>query len=167
MAGHHCRSLSVRECGHPPPTRTELTIEEPKKGDITVFNNQEVTFQVRVYGRIPGANDPDAVRLRFWYNPEDPESYEERPMTVAEDDRRRFDVTIPPKQVRNGFQYKVVAGKSETPTYTVTCKIIPEFIGFEVNYQFPEYLKRAPRRGTTQRPGAVRLDRDADCLYQP
>ena len=128
-----------------PPTRTELTLEEPKKGDITVFNNQEVSFQVRVHGRIPGANDADAVRLRLWYNPEDPEAYEERPMQVSDEDRRRFAVTIPAKQVRNGFQYKVLAGNSETPTYTVTCKIIPEFTGFEVTYQYPAYLKDEPQ----------------------
>src|SRR5262249_32695360 len=127
-----------------PPTRTELTLEEPKKGDITVFNNQDVSFQVRVRGRIPGPNDRDAVRLRLWYNPEDPEAYEERPMAASEDDRRVFTVTIPAKQVRNGFQYRVMAGNSATRDYTVTCKIIPEFTGFEVSYQYPAYLKRAP-----------------------
>src|SRR5215218_5029746 len=31
-----------------PPTRTELTLQAPKDGDITVFSNQEVAFQVRV-----------------------------------------------------------------------------------------------------------------------
>ena len=127
-----------------PPTRTELTLEEPKKGDITVFNNQDVSFQVRVHGRIPGPNDRDAVRLHLWYNPEDPEAYEERPMSASEDDRRVFNVTIPAKQVRNGFQYRVMAGNTATRDYTVTCKIIPEFNGFEVSYQYPAYLKRAP-----------------------
>src|SRR5262245_6039003 len=127
-----------------PPTRTELTLEEPKKGAITVFNNQDVSFQVRVHGRIPGPNDRDAVRLHLWYNPEDPEAYEERPMSASEDDRRVFSVTIPAKQVRNGFQYRVMAGNTATRDYTVTCKIIPEFNGFEVSYQYPAYLKRAP-----------------------
>jgi hypothetical protein len=127
-----------------PPTRTELTLEEPKKGDITVFNNQDVSFQVRVYGRIPSPNDSDAVRLRMWYNPDDPESYEERPMKASDDDRRQFGVVVPAKQVRMGFRYKVLAGNTQTDEYTVTCKIIPEFTGFEVTYEYPAYLKRAP-----------------------
>ena len=125
------------------PTRTELRLEEPKNGDITVFNNQDVNFQVRVLGRIPGQNDPDAVRLRLWYNADDADSYEDRPMRASEEDRQTFQLIVPAKQVRNGFQYKILAGKTETPAYTVTCKIIPEFTGFEVHYDYPAYLKRA------------------------
>lgn len=124
------------------PTRTELRLEEPKDGDITVFNNQDVNFQVHVTGRIPSPNDADAVRLRLWYNADDAEAYEDRPMHPAEDDRRQFLLTVPAKQVRNGFQYKVLAGKTETPAYTVTCKIIPEFTGFDVRYDCPTYVKR-------------------------
>src|SRR5262249_14168398 len=130
--------------GFLPPTRTELTLEEPRKGDITVFNNQDVPFQVRVHGRIPGPNDADAVRLRMWYNPDDPDTYEDRPMRVAEGERREFNLVVPAKQVRNGFRYKSLAGNTETREYTVTCKIIPEFTGFEVSYEYPAYLKRAP-----------------------
>jgi hypothetical protein len=127
-----------------PPTRTELTLVEPTKGDATVFSNQDVSFQVRVHGRIPDANDADAVRLRLWYNPEDPETYEDRPMQVAEGDRRQFSLTILAKQTRTGFQYKVLAGNTETAEYTVTVKIIPEFTGFDVAYAYPAYLKREP-----------------------
>ena len=125
-----------------PPTRSELTLEEPKSGDISVFNNQEVSFQIRVNGRIPGPNAPDTVRLRMWYNPDDPETYEERPMKLVEGERRKFELTIPPKQVRNGFQYRILAGDARTKDYTVTCKIVPEFSGFEVSYDYPLYLKR-------------------------
>lgn len=127
-----------------PPTRTELALEEPKNGDITVFNNQDVAFRVHVAGRIPGPNDADAVRLRMWYNPEDPETYEDRPFKQVEGERREFTLTVPAKQVRFGFRYKVLAGNTQTPEYTVTCKIIPEFNGFEVHYQYPDYLKREP-----------------------
>lgn len=127
-----------------PPTRTELTIEEPKNGDITVFNNQEVAFRVHVAGRIPSANAPDAVRLRMWYNPDDPETYEERPMSPIEGEKRKFGLIIPAKQVRFGFRYKILAGKTATAEHTVTCKIIPEFTGFGVTYDYPAYLNRAP-----------------------
>ena len=51
-----------------PAKRTELKIEEPAKGDTTVFNNQDVAFQVRVRGRIPNPTAPDALGLRLWYN---------------------------------------------------------------------------------------------------
>jgi len=126
-----------------PPTRTELSLEQPKTGDITVFNNQEVTFEVRVRGRVPSPNDADAVRLRMWYNPDDPDGYEDRPLQPVEGDRRRFTLTVPPRQVRNGFHYRILAGNTKTAEYTVTCKIIPEFTGFDVNYEFPAYLRRA------------------------
>ena len=131
-----------------PATRTELTIEDPKKGDTTVFNNQDVAFSVRVKGRVPSPNAADAVRLRMWYNPDDPESFEERLLKASEEDHRVFNLIVPAKQVRNGFHYKVLAGNTQTPEYTVTCKIVPEFTGFEVTYQYPAYLKRAPRRAT-------------------
>jgi hypothetical protein len=136
-----------------PPTRTELTIEEPKDGDITVFNNQDVAFRVHVAGRIPSPNDPDAVRMRMWYNPEDPETYEERRLMPIEGERRKFEVVIPAKQVRFGFRYKILAGNTQTDEYTVTCKIIPEFTGFEVSYTYPEYLKRQPE--TTNDPNLL------------
>jgi hypothetical protein len=126
-----------------PPTRTELSLEQPKTGDITVFNNQEVTFEVRVRGRVPSPNDADAVRLRMWYNPDDPDGYEDRPLQPIEGDRRRFTLTVPPRQVRNGFHYRILGGNTKTAEYTVTCKIIPEFTGFDVSYEFPAYLKRA------------------------
>jgi collagen type III alpha len=129
-----------------PPTRTELTLQEPKTGDITVFNNQDVSFQVKVHGRVPGPNDADAVRLRMWYNPDDPDTYEDRPLRQIEGDRRQFELTVPAKQVRNGFHYRVLAGKTQTPEYTVTCKIIPEFTGFDVSYEYPAYLKREPEQ---------------------
>jgi hypothetical protein len=139
--------------GFLPPTRTELTIEEPKNGDITVFNNQDVAFRVHVAGRVPGANDADAVRLRMWYNPDDPETYEDRPMKQVEGERRKFNLVVPAKQVRFGFRYKILAGNTQTPEYTVTCKIIPEFTGFEVNYEYPAYLKREPE--TTNDPNLL------------
>ena len=126
-----------------PPTRTELRLVEPKGGDVTVFNNQDVNFRVHVDGRVPAANDADAVRLRMWYNPDDPETYEERPMAAVEGERRDFALVVPAKQVRFGFHYKILAGNVQTPEYTVTCKIIPEFTGFEVKYEYPAYLKRA------------------------
>lgn len=129
-----------------PPTRTSLVLEEPVDGNTTIFNNQDVRFTVVVKGRIPSPNSPDGVRLRLWYNPEDPETYEERPLNVSETDKRTYSLTIPPRQVRMGFQYRILAGNASTPEYTVKCKIIPEFTGFDVAYEYPSYLKRAPEQ---------------------
>ena len=125
-----------------PPTRTSILLDEPANGNVTVFNNQDVRFQVRIRGRIPQPNTNESVRLRLWYNPEDPDTFEERPLNVAEADKRQFELTIPPRQVRMGFQYKIMAGNAETATHTVTCKIIPEFTGFDVSYEYPAYLRR-------------------------
>src|SRR5262249_61949708 len=117
-----------------PPTRTELSLEQPKNGDITVFNNQEVNFEVYVRGRIPSPTDPDAVRLRMWYNPDDPDSYQERPLRPSENDRRQFTLAVPPKQVRNGFRYRILAGNTQTPEYTVTCNIITALTVADLSY---------------------------------
>jgi hypothetical protein len=125
-----------------PDKRTEITLVKPKTGDVTVFNNQDVRIEARLRGRIPKPDASDAPRVRIWYNPDDPVTYEDRPLTVTEEDRRTFGVTIPAKQVRAGFLYQVLAGSGSTPQHKVTCKIIPEFTGFDVTYQFPKYLKR-------------------------
>lgn len=125
-----------------PDKRTEITLVKPKTGDVTVFNNQDVRIEARLRGRIPKPDASDAPRVRIWYNPDDPATYEDRPLTVTEEDRRTFGVTIPAKQVRAGFLYQVLAGSGSTPQHKVTCKIIPEFTGFDVTYQFPKYLKR-------------------------
>lgn len=129
-----------------PPTRTQITLVQPEQGDITVFNNQDVSFTVRLAGRVPGPNDADAVRLRLWYNPDDRDGYEDRAFTVTPENRREFTLTIPAKQVRTGFQYQVLAGNAQTPLHTVICKILPEFVGFDVSYEYPGYLKRAPEQ---------------------
>ncbi len=125
-----------------PNKRTDVTIVKPKNGDVTVFNNQDVRIEARLRGRIPKPDATDAPRVRIWYNPDDLATFEDRPMTVTEEDRRTMGLTIPAKQVRTGFLYQVLAGTGSSVQHKVTCKIIPEFTGFDVSYNFPKYLKR-------------------------
>ncbi|MEZ6142960.1 MAG: hypothetical protein R3B84_20540 [Zavarzinella sp.] len=125
-----------------PPTRTQIELKQPRDGNITVFNNQDVIFEVELRGRVPAATDKDAARVRIWYNPEDPGNYEERPLNQDKDNRRLFQLTVPANQVRSGFRYSILAGNDRTPDYQVISKILPEFKSFEAKYNFPSYLKR-------------------------
>src|SRR5947207_1527954 len=50
-------------------TRTRLTLVRPPAGDLTVPINTSVEIRVSVEGRVPSPEQPDALRLRFRYNP--------------------------------------------------------------------------------------------------
>jgi hypothetical protein len=127
-----------------PPTRTQITLLDPKGGDTIVFSGQDAHFQVRLDGRIPSPGEPEAARLRIWYNPADPDTFEDRPLEVAPQDRHAWGLTLPARQVRAGFLYQVLAGNAATKQYTVTYKIIPAFERYEVKYEYPDYLNRKP-----------------------
>ena len=139
-----------------PPTRTTLALVAPEKGNTEVTQGEELAIRVQLKGRIPEKTDPDAPKLRLWYNPDDPGSFEERPLEKVDNGdgkKNVFGVTIPAKQVRNGFRWKVVAGKVQTDEYEVKLRIIPQFTGWEVKYQYPEYLGR--KNETTNDPNIV------------
>jgi collagen type III alpha len=125
-----------------PPTRTSMELLRPKEGNDSVLQGVDFRIEVELKGRIPKKGDPDVARARIWYNPEDPDNYEERPLEIDETQKNVYGVTIPAKQVRNGFHYKLLAGNVQTPAYEVKLRIIPQFTGWEVQYQYPDYLKR-------------------------
>ena len=125
-----------------PPTRTTMVLLAPKEGDTTILQGEDFGVQVKLKGRIPDKSQPDAARLRLWYNPEDPTSYEERLLEPDENDKNLFSLIIPASQVRNGFHFKILAGNAQTSDYQVKVRIIPQFTGWKVSYKFPDYLKR-------------------------
>ena len=129
-----------------PPTRTSMMLTEPKEGDITINQGEDFRVEVELKGRIPKKTDSDVARVRMWYNPDDPNSYEERPLEPIEGRKNSFGLTVPAKQLRNGFRYKLLAAKAQTRDFEVKVRIIPQFTGWEVSYAYPEYLKREPEK---------------------
>lgn len=133
-----------------PPTRTTLKLIVPKEGNTTVVQGEDVRFEVEIKGRIPAKGEPDAPRVRIWYNPDDPTTYEERPLEPVEGQRSMFALTVPARQVRNGFHYKVLAGNAQTVDFEVKLHIVPQFTGWIIEYEYPEYLGREPRKDSDQ-----------------
>ena len=127
-----------------PPLWTRIELLKPQEGNITVFSGQDVAFVVKLDGRIPKAPAVDAPRIRIRYNPEDPESYEDRFLEPDQEEKKQFAITIPSKHVRQGFYYQILAGNAATPEYQLICKILPLFESFDVQYQFPEYVNQKP-----------------------
>ena len=97
-----------------PPLWTRIELLKPQEGNITVFSGQDVAFVVKLDGRIPKAPAVDAPRIRIRYNPEDPESYEDRFLEPDQEEKKQFAITIPSKHVRQGFYYQILAGNAAT-----------------------------------------------------
>ncbi len=129
-----------------PPTRTALVLLTPKQGDTTILQGEDFRLEVELKGRIPAKTDPDAARVRLWYNPEDPTTYEERPLELVEGQKKVLGLTVPAKQVRNGFHYIVLAGNARSAEFEVKVHIIPQFTGWTVEYEFPKYMNRPPEK---------------------
>jgi hypothetical protein len=128
-----------------PATRTTMKLLSPSEGNLTVVPGENVTFKVELNGRIPEKDQPDAARVRIWYNPEDPGNFEERLLEPVEGERNNYGYVLPAKQVRNGFWYQIFAGNVKTEPFEVKLRIIPQFTGiWEIEYTCPDYLKRAP-----------------------
>ena len=132
-----------------PATRTTMVLLSPKDGEevgnVTVVQGQDVVFKVELSGRVPEKGQPDAARVRLWYNAEDPGNFEERVLEPVEGERGIFGHTLPAKQVRNGFFYQVFAGNVKSPVYEVKLRIVPQFTGnWEVEYIYPSYLGKEP-----------------------
>src|SRR5205823_5721825 len=99
----------------PIATRTEITLLNPLGGDATVQVRQDLTFRVRLEGRVPKVNQPDAPKLHLRYHPSDP--YLVRPLEPdADGDWSRL---VPADEIQGGFWYKITAGDAETPVYQV------------------------------------------------
>jgi hypothetical protein len=118
-------------------TRTQLTLLQPERGDLTVPVGRAVSFAVRVNGRTPAPDQPDAIKLLYRYHASDP--YEEQRLERG-DGPGEWVTLVPAFQVHNGFWYKVSGGDAETPEYRVGVRATPLLTDFEVHYHFRPYL---------------------------
>jgi collagen type III alpha len=121
--------------------RTRIELLEPKGGDITVPINYSVDVRVDVEGRVPRADEPDALRLKFRYS-EDDLAWEEKRLEPT-DRSGEWSVRVPAAQVRNGFEYQVTGGDTATPMYRVRVRARSLFTEFEVRYHYRPYLRFA------------------------
>src|SRR5436305_592438 len=80
----------------------------PPAGEATVIQGDDFRVEVEIKGRIPAKTEPDAPRVRLWYNPDDAGTYEDRALEPIEGQRRQFGLTVPARQVRHGFHYKIL-----------------------------------------------------------
>jgi hypothetical protein len=131
-----------------PPTRTTMVLLIPNQGNTTILQGEDFRLEVELKGRVPAKTDPDAARVRLWYNPDDPATYEERPLELVEGQKRVLGLTVPARQVRNGFRYTVLAGNARSADFEVKVHIIPQFTGWIAEYAYPEYLQRPPEKRT-------------------
>jgi hypothetical protein len=129
-----------------PPTRTTLNLLTPAEGNATILQGQDFQIEIELTGRVPDKTDPDAARCRLWYNPDDPTSFEDRPLEPKEGKRGQFSLTIPARQTRTGFRYQLRAGNAVSPEYDVNVQIIPQFQSWTIDYEYPAYLGREPAK---------------------
>src|SRR5262249_3899980 len=101
-----------------------------------------VSLAVTINGRVPSETEPDRVRALLRYSATEP-SYEELPLEKGAN-KHEWSVEIPPHLVQNGFWYKVAAGDAETEEYRVTVRTPPEFRSFDIEYEYPKYLRIKP-----------------------
>lgn len=127
-------------------SRTRITLTEPDGGNVTVTAGQSVTVKVTVSGKVPAADRPDRLRV-LYRHAADAAEYEELPLDPGETSRD-WQVRLPDTVVRNGLWYKVAGGDGETPEYKVSVRSVPRFTGFEVAYEYPRYVRRAPETTT-------------------
>ncbi len=123
----------------PIATQTQLTLIQPENGNTTVIMGEFLNVRVYVTGRIPDANDSDAVRLLYRYTQDNP-VYQSELLTPGELGREWL-LRLSPRVLQDGLWYKVAAGDTETPEYRVNVESIPLFEGFEVTYDYPDYLR--------------------------
>jgi hypothetical protein len=115
--------------------RTQLTIERPVNGDAVLGVGQSFTVAIRVEGRVPDPQKPDALKLLFRYR--DGEPYEEQPLEPDSGDV--WMTVLPPSRTYNGFWYKVTGGDAETPEFHVTVRSAALIERFDVTYHYRAY----------------------------
>jgi hypothetical protein len=118
-------------------TQTQLAVVGPK--NATVSMKRPVTVTVRVGGKIPAADGPEALKLLFRY-PDEPQGRYTKELPFAHDNGPLWKATVPADSVRNGFWYKVTGGDAETPAYQILVKSTPVINDFEVTYSPPSTL---------------------------
>jgi hypothetical protein len=115
--------------------RTELTVVRPADGDAVLGVGQPFNVAVRVAGRVPDADKPDALKLLYRYR--DGEPYEEQ--LLQPDAGDVWMTVLSPARTFNGFRYKVVGGDAETPEFRVSVRSTPLVTGFDVTYHYRPY----------------------------
>ncbi|MFL5329283.1 MAG: DUF4175 family protein [Gemmataceae bacterium] len=118
--------------------QTQITLVEPKGGDVAVPVHHSVTMRVEVDGRLPKADSADALRLRMRYQAGDP-VWEERKLEQS-DRPSEWMTRVASAQVRTGFEYQIVGGDAATPIYKVRVIAKPLVSDFEVTYKYRPYL---------------------------
>jgi hypothetical protein len=114
---------------------TQLTLVRPANGDAVLGVGQSFTVAVRVEGRVPDPDKPDALKLLYRYR--DGEPYEEQ--LLDPDNGDVWAAVVPPSRTFNGFRYKVVGGDAQTPEYLVTVRSTPLVERFDVTYHYRKY----------------------------
>jgi hypothetical protein len=115
--------------------RTQLTLLRPADGDAVLGVGQAFDVAVRVEGRVPDPQKPDALRLQYRYR--DGEPWEEQPL--ESDGGDLWMTVLPPSRTFNGFWYKVVGGDAETRAHRVTVRSTPLIERFDVTYHYRAY----------------------------
>lgn len=128
-------------------TRTQITLVEPKDGDLTVTAGQPVTIAVTIGGKIPETDSPDRLVVQLRHNQADL-NYDEIPLESGAS-YRDWSVRLPERLVQNGFWYRVKGGDAVTEEHHVTVRPKPVFTDFEVRYEYPAYLMMKPDTART------------------
>src|SRR5262249_34162158 len=115
--------------------RTQLTIVRPADGDAVLGVGQAFDVAVRVEGRVPDPQKPEALRLLYRYR--DGEPYEEQPLESDSGDV--WMTVVPPSRTFNGFWYKVAGGDAVTREYRVSVRSTPVIERFDVTYHYRAY----------------------------
>lgn len=127
------------------PTTTHLTLLEPKGGNASVAEKEPVLFRVRIEGRVPALDAPDAPSLLYRFRPSDP--YVKKLLYNLHDNE--WTAKLPASDILNGrVFYKIMAGDAETPEYQIEVLSDPVVLEYLVQYQprpYRHWLKREVR----------------------
>ncbi len=135
-------------------TQTEILVDEPEGGDVTLTEGQPLTVSIRLNGRVPDPLGPTQARLLIRYNP-DSDEIVEVPLVKGESSRD-FNSLLSRSTILNGFWYRVSAGDATTPEYRVIVRSKPGLSEFQTRYEYPAYLKWPNDREDGSRIKAIR-----------
>src|SRR5262249_21462876 len=121
---------------------TQLEVVEPL--DATVPMKRPVTVTVRVGGKTPPADGPEALKLLFRY-PDEPAHRFTKEIRFEPDTGGLWKATVSADRILSGFFYKVTGGDAETEEYRIQVKSTPLVNDFEVTYHYPQYLQKLSR----------------------
>jgi len=97
-----------------------------------------VNIVARVDGKIPDPRSPNAVRLLYRYQENEPYL---APRLMRQEGKD-FTVSIAAEDVHDGFFYKVVSGAVETPEYRISVRATPLLTSVQATYHFRPYVAK-------------------------